>query len=66
MKKLKNISKNMFEIRKWYDERKIVTHVHSFEEAYKAYVNENSCDTVQVYFLTGPFEAPVLLAQKEL
>lgn len=55
----------MFEIRKWYDERKTVTHVHSFEEAYKVYVNENSCDTVQVYFLTGSFEAPILLAQKE-
>ena len=35
------------------------------EEAYKAYVNENSCDTVQVYFLAGPFEEPILLAQKE-
>ena len=55
----------MFEIRKWYDERKTVTHVHSFEGAYKAYVNENSCDTVQVYFLAGPFEEPILLAQKE-
>ena len=55
----------MFEIRKWYDERKTVTHVHSFEEAYKAYVNENSCDTVQVYFLTGSSQPPILLAQKE-
>lgn len=55
----------MFEIRKWYDERKTVTHVHSFEQAYKEYAKENSCDTVQVYFLTGPFEAPVLLAQKD-
>lgn len=55
----------MFEIRKWYDERKIVTHVHSFEEAYKAYVKENSCDTVQVYFLKNSSESPILLAQKE-
>ena len=55
----------MFEIRKWYDERKTVTHVHSFEEAYKEYTKEKSCDTVQVYFLACPFEAPVLLAQKD-
>lgn len=55
----------MFEIRKWYDERKIVTHVHSFEEAYKEYTKENSCDTVQVYFLKSNSEPPILLAQKE-
>lgn len=54
----------MFEIRKWYDERRIVTHVHSFEEAYKEYTKENSCDTVQVYFLKSSSE-PILLAQKE-
>lgn len=55
----------MFEIRKWYDERKTVTHVHSFEEAYKEYTKENSCDTVQVYFLTGGSQTPILLAQKD-
>ena len=55
----------MFEIRKWYDERKIVTHIHSFEEAYKAYVKENNCDTVQVYFFKSNSEPPNLLAQKE-
>ena len=54
-----------FRIVRWYDERKIVTHVFDFEEAYKAYVNENSCDTVQVYFLMGASETPLLLAQKE-
>lgn len=56
---------DMFEIRKWYDERKTVTHVHSFEEAYKEYTKENSCDTVQVYFLKSDSEPPILLAQKE-
>lgn len=55
----------MFEIRKWYDERKTVTHVHSFEKAYEKYTKENSCDTVQVYFLKNPFETPILLAQKD-
>ena len=55
----------MFEIRKWYDERKTVTHVHSFEEAYKEYAKENSCDTVQVYFLMGNSQTPFLLAQKD-
>lgn len=55
----------MFEIRKWYDERKIVTHVHSFEEAYKEYTKKNSCDTVQVYFLKNSSEPPILLAQKD-
>lgn len=54
-----------FRIVRWYDEQKIVTHVFDFEEAYKAYVNEKSCDTVQVYFLMGASETPLLLAQKE-
>lgn len=54
-----------YNIVKWYDERKTVTRVHSLEEAYQAYTKENNCDTVQVYFLMGASETPILLAQKE-
>nr|DAJ12587.1 MAG TPA: hypothetical protein [Bacteriophage sp.] len=55
----------MFEIRKWYDERKTVTRVHSLEEAYEEYTKERNCDTIQVYFLMGRSETPILLAQKD-
>lgn len=54
-----------YRIVRWYDERKTVTHVHSFEEAYQEYQRNNTCDTIQVYFLTGASETPVLLAQKD-
>ena len=55
----------MFEIIKWYDERKTVTHVHSFEEAYKEYTKNDSGVTVQVYFLMCYSQTPLLLAQKD-
>lgn len=54
-----------YKIVRWYDERKTVTHVHSFEEAYQEYSKNSTCDTVQVYVLTGNPEKSILLAQKE-
>lgn len=54
-----------YKIVRWYDERKTVTHVHSFEEAYQEYSKNDTCDTVQVYILTGNPEKSILLAQKE-
>ena len=53
-----------YKIVRWYDERKTVTHVHSFEEAYREYSKSNACDTVQVYVLVDS-KISVLLAQKE-
>lgn len=35
-----------YKIVRWYDERKTVTHVHSFEEAYREYSKNDTCDTV--------------------
>ena len=52
-----------FQIVRWYDERKTVTHVHSFEDAYKQYINASDCDTVQVYAVNG--STTLLLAQKD-
>lgn len=52
-----------FQIVKWYDERKTVTRVHSFEDAYKLYINASDCDTVQVYAVNG--STTLLLAQKD-
>ena len=54
-----------YKIVRWYDERKTVTHVHSFEEAYREYSKNDTCDTVQVYILAGNPEKSILLAQKE-
>lgn len=54
-----------YKIVRWYDERKTVTHVHSFEEAYQEYSKNCACDTVQVYVLTSNPEKSILLAQKE-
>lgn len=54
-----------YKIVRWYDERRTVTHVNSFEEAYREYKKYDTCDTVQVYFLLGASETPILLAQKE-
>lgn len=54
-----------YEIIRWYDERRTVTYVHSFEEAYQEYQKDNTCDIVQVYFLMGASETPILLAEKE-
>lgn len=54
-----------YKIVRWYDERKTVTHIHSFEEAYQEYSKNSACDTVQVYVLTGNPEKSILLAQKE-
>lgn len=54
-----------YKIVRWYDERKTVTHVHSFEEAYREYSKNDTCDTVQVYILTSNPEKSILLAQKE-
>ena len=54
-----------FRIVRWYDERKTVTRVHSFEEAYAEYnrvLKYNrmlNCDTIQVYAQS------LLIAQKE-
>lgn len=54
-----------YKIVRWYDERKTVTHVHSFEEAYREYSKNDACDTVQAYVLAGNPEKSILLAQKE-
>lgn len=48
-----------FKIIRWYDERRTVTRVHSFEEAYAEYNKELNCDTIQVY------AQELLIAQKE-
>lgn len=53
-----------YKIVRWYDERKTVTHLYSFEEAYKEYSKKNTCNTIQVYFLRAS-ETPILLAQRE-
>lgn len=54
-----------YKIVRWYDERRTVLQVSSLEEAYQEYQKDNTCDTVQVYFLMGASETPILLAQKE-
>lgn len=52
-----------FQIIKWYDERKTITRVHDFEDAYKQYINASDCDTIQVYAVNG--STILLLAQKD-
>lgn len=54
-----------YKIVRWYDERRTILQVSSLEEAYQEYQKDNTCDTVQVYFLMGASETPILLAQKE-
>ena len=48
-----------FRIVRWYGERKTVTRVQSFEEAYAEYNRVLKCDTIQVYAQS------LLIAQKE-
>ena len=48
-----------FRIVRWYDERKTVAQVQSFEEAYAEYNRTSNCDTIQVYAQS------LLIAQKE-
>lgn len=52
-----------FRIVRWYDERKTVTYVYSFEDAYIQYINASDYDTAQVYAVNG--STTLLLAQKD-
>lgn len=51
-----------FKVVRWYDGIKIETFVPDFETAYQEYIENNNCDTVQIYFLK---ETSTLLAQRE-
>lgn len=48
-----------FRIVRWYDERKTVAQVQSFEESYAEYNRTLNCNTIQVYAQS------LLIAQKE-
>lgn len=51
-----------FKVVRWYDGIKIETFVPDFETAYQEYIENDNCDTVQIYFLK---ETSNLLAQRE-
>ena len=52
-----------YEIVRWYDERKTVTHVQDFESAVSEYNKTDVVDTVQLYLKYNGMT--ILLAQKE-
>lgn len=54
----------MFEIIRFYDERKRTTHVSSFEEAFAEWLKEDVCDILQVYSIQDDGTS-VLIAEKE-
>lgn len=52
-----------YEIVRWYDERRIVTHVQGFESAVSEYNKTDAADTVQLYLKYN--HLTILLAQKK-
>ena len=52
-----------YEIVRWYDERKTVTHVQDFDSAVSEYNKTDVVDTVQLYLKYNGMT--ILLAQKE-
>ena len=52
-----------YEIVRWYDERRIVTHVQGFDSAVSEYRKTDIADTVQLYLKYNGMT--ILLARRE-